>query len=265
MPLRSALATSAASGRWRDHRINDDRLVVDAARGLFLVCDASGPIYGGYYAPYAIDPAIEAALRRFSESSGGLAARVRASVEAAHTTMSELGARYEAARGGRFGLEAARATADLVRPETFRGYESFAHFSGSMTVCAVDSEHLVVAQVGACRAYAFCNGQPEPLIADHTLPSVLEADGASAEAVRSARETHGTVVTSLLGYPDLKVDIVERAVPPCVVLCTDGVWRAEHEVRALFEARTDDDVRAIVQRCAEARRDDATAVVLRFA
>jgi hypothetical protein len=56
--------------------------------------------------------------------------------------------------------------------------------------------------------------------------------------------------------------LVELAAPRRILLCTDGLWRAASELRAVFEARTEDELRVILQRCASANSDDATAIVL---
>lgn len=148
----STLAASAASGRWRDERANDDRFYVDSTHGLAFVVDASGPQYGGYHAPFAIDPGITTLVETFITSDAPTPERLTVSVRAAHAAMRAMNERYETVRAKRVGLEAARQAANAVRPSAWAGCDSYAHFMGSLIACAV-GRSVVVAQIGACRAY----------------------------------------------------------------------------------------------------------------
>lgn len=177
MPIVSSLAASASSNFWRDERINDDRFHVDLGAGLALIADGSGSKYGGYWAPFGIDPGLAALVDAFPRV--GLAA----AMEAAHGVLLEGSRRYEARRAGRTGLEVARSVADALRPPAWSTYDSFGHYHGSVTACAVSPAGVVIAQVGECHAYGLRDGAISLLARDHTLPSVLEASGASAEEV----------------------------------------------------------------------------------
>lgn len=109
-----AIGARASSGFWADERINDDRLYADATTGIAYVADASGPMYGGYHAPFAIDPGLVALVGAFRATSGSTRGRIQAAVNAAQTVMVAMHDEYEARRAGRVGLEAARAAADAV-------------------------------------------------------------------------------------------------------------------------------------------------------
>ena len=85
----SAIGATTASGLWRDERINDDRFHVDPARGLAFVVDASGPTYGGYYAPFAIDPGLAALVQTFGTAGASTRERLVESVHAAHAAMRQ--------------------------------------------------------------------------------------------------------------------------------------------------------------------------------
>jgi hypothetical protein len=260
--ILSATGASVASGLWRDERINDDRLRFDLERGLAFVADASGPMYGGYHAPFAIDPGLAELARAFAEARGSTRQRLLAAVHAAHAVMRALGDRYEAVRAGRVGLEPALEAAAAVRPDAWRSYDSHAHFMGSVTACAVGPDAAVLAQVGECRGYRASDAEPVLLAADHTLPSVLEASGASSEEVERARREHWSVVVTLLGGEKLELNVVEIATPATVALVTNGVWRCDSELAALLRMRVREDVERLVARCARESQDDATAVVL---
>jgi hypothetical protein len=258
----SGTGATASSGLLRDARVNDDRFHLDVATGLAFVVDASGPVYGGYHAPFAIDPGIDALVGSFSASRGATRDRLVAAVHAAHDAMRAMHDRYETQRAGRLGLEAARAAADAVRPAAWATFDSLSHFMGSLTACAVGPDGAFVAQIGECRAYGLRDGVVSLLAQDHTLPSVLEASGASREEVERARRDHANVVVAMLGGETLPLTIVEVPTPATIVLATNGAWRCEDELARAFHVRTQQDLASLVAQCAARAQDDATAVVL---
>jgi hypothetical protein len=69
-------------------------------------------------------------------------------------------------------------------------------------------------------------------------------------------------VPALLGLSHATFEVVEELRTP-IVLCTDGTWSASRAIAQLFDARSADDVRRIVDTARTETRDDATAVVLR--
>ncbi len=256
----SAIAATASARLWSDSRINDDRFFVDRTLGLAFVVDASGPTYGGYHAPFAIDPGIATFVASFGDRAGSTRERLVRAVKAAQASMSAMNDGYEAQRSGRVGLAASRAAADAVRPASWASYDSFAHFTGSLTACAVGPEAVVIAQIGGCRAYALDAGRPRQLVVDHTLAAVLEARGASRDEVEAARRDHPSVVTALLGSGSIEPYVVEVDGPRRIVLVTDGVWRCEGAIDDMLDARTEEALSRLVSRCSHSARDDATAV-----
>lgn len=255
----SALSASQRSAEWGDERCNDDRAVVAAGEGLALVAEAQGPRYGGYWAPFGIDEGLSRLVETFARQPGSASERLISGLLAAHDAMCSLDAAYERARGGRSGLDAARAAADAVRPAAWAGVPSFAHFVGSVTACAVDAAGVWVAQVGACRAYALREGRPHLLLRDDTLASVLASSGTRhPDSERLAR-----VVTNLLGSGTLEVRTVAVEAPAKLALVTAGVWRAgDAAVQQVLLAERRAALERVLERCAAAERTDATAVVL---
>lgn len=126
--IRVGLGASVRSGVLLDDRINDDRFALDLAHGLAFVADASGPTYGAYYAPFAIDPGLAALTSTFLASGGSTHERLVAAVQEAHAVMTAMNRSYESQLAGRTGLVAARRAADAVRPQAWAGYDSQAHF-----------------------------------------------------------------------------------------------------------------------------------------
>jgi len=216
----------------------DDRSHADPARGLFLVADASGSTDGGYRLPLGVDRGLEVFRERFDATAGQEAvARMRAGLEAADVAMRELGERY----AGRMGVPPA-------------------HFGASVTACAIGPEGIAVAQVGSARAYRSRAGVLELLAPDHTLATMLAADGQDVSDRRK-------VIVSLLGVsPKLRIGtrVHDVSVGDVVVLCTDGVWMdGADDVEALAAAQHEDELVAVVKRAADRSQDDATALCIR--
>jgi serine/threonine protein phosphatase PrpC len=266
MPLTACAAT--ARGGWAGD--NDDRWFADPDRGLFYVADGSGPTYGGYYAPFGLDAGLAAFLQAFDGAEGTGAARLRHALEAAHRQMRRSAVAYDAAHDKFRETEAApfRASllaADLVRPpswEHLRG-RSFAHFTGSLTACHIGPDSLAVIQVGSCRAYLIRERRIELITPDHTLATVLAAEGRADDVTRF----HRGVVLSVLGFSDeLGVTEARREGRPGdrLLLCSDGLWAAddgEAAVKTLLESPLSErEHEPCVSAIAARDRTDATVV-----
>lgn len=264
---RLSFLLATKGGGWADG--NDDRWGADPARGLFYVGDASGPTYGGYYAPFGIDPALATFESVFRCEDGDAAQRLKKALLAAHEHLRALSMTYESElarirRSELDGLRASQQAADVVRPaawERLRG-KTFAHFSASLSACCIDANQLCVIQVGSGRVYRLRNGVSELLLLDHTLPSVLAAQGKSDDSIAAF---HRSVVISLLGTSEeLHVNEVTCDLQPGdrVLLCSDGIWAqdaGESAVGALLQAGTQDEFESAVARAAQ--RCDATALL----
>ncbi|MGE5181416.1 MAG: PP2C family protein-serine/threonine phosphatase [Acidobacteriota bacterium] len=236
MPV-TFVAASAAGGWAAMNEQNDDRWRGERSR--FVVADASGPHYGGYYAPFGVDYAIE--LLYITQDLAGV-------VAAADAWLRMRDAAYRAAMPpGGDRLAAARHAADAVRPpawEHLRG-RSFAHFTASVAVADLDGARATIAQVGSCRIYRRRGDVLELIARDHCLAA-----------------PHEEVVVACLGAGKLRVSITELAVAPGdrLVLCTDGAWRCGDDlVRRLCDA---DDLAEVLAAAAAQRRDSATALVV---
>jgi hypothetical protein len=70
--------------------INDHRWSADLDRGLFYVADAFGPTYGGYYAPFGVDPGLATLTAAFDGGDGPGSRRLVGALEAAHREMRRL-------------------------------------------------------------------------------------------------------------------------------------------------------------------------------
>lgn len=215
------------------HGENDDRWRIDERRGLFLVADASGPTYGGYYAPFGVDPGLTALAEALDESNGeDGAARLRAALWAANSTMRAMHDRQEKVykallqrRGDDDRLHASLDAADALRDRRRWPHRVFSHHATSCTALyAWRGDRMSIAQVGVCRAYRIRDRTIELLLRDHTLRSFVEAQGGEMGLL----ETHASVSTRMLGHlqgPDqIDTRTVEVEPDDCFVLCTDGLW-----------------------------------------
>jgi serine/threonine protein phosphatase PrpC len=174
------ILAATARGGWAPE--SDDRFLTDPALGLAVVADASGPTYGGYHAPFAIDPGLEtlrAVLTGGDTGSGGAAAdaRLKTAFAAANQRMWELSQAHERARGGRTGLAASQAAADAVRPSRWSHLRGPAHFAGSVLAGLVDDGGLVIVGVGSCRAVMVGREGTKVLLREHTLAAESARDG----------------------------------------------------------------------------------------
>jgi len=276
---RISIIAHSIKGNWAPE--GDDRWFVDRALGFLYVANGSGPAYGGYHAPFGLDPGLDALRQAFSHPSvtdgPALEDRLRGAVGAAHVVMRRLETAYqevlatELARSPGDPLGAAGRAADLVRPPRFRGVDSFCHFAGSVTACSLeDGVHgkdgvLAVAQVGDGRAYLLHEGSLQVLVADHTLRTRLARDAGASLDDLSFPDQHRHVVTRLLGLSDaLEPDLVQASLVPGdkLLLCSAGVWNhAEGDglVRRLLEASTGAFGR-LLEKCPPPGGRDATAV-----
>mgnify|MGYP000915962719 CR=1 FL=1 len=240
IPDNIAIITYTAKGSWAPE--GDDRWFVDRATGLLYVANGSGPTYGGYHAPFGLDPGLDALREAFSRPLDAGAAcpsgadRLRGAVLAAHAVMQKLDAAYqeiladELARAPQDFLGAARRAADRVRPLRWREVSSFCHFAGSVTACSLEDGVpgeggvLAVAQVGDGRAYHLRGGVRRTLVPDHTLRTRL-AEAGGADSTDPERFRH--VVTRLLGMGEMsEPDQAEASLAPgdTLLLCSSGVW-----------------------------------------
>ena len=145
--------TASSRGGWAPE--TDDRWFADTERGLFYVADASGPTYGGYYAPFAADPGLAQFIDYFDNHPIEPELRLLRAVESAHLEMSRRHEEYNAVLGSKGGLEATRTAADRVRPAQWDHLagRSMCHFATSITALFIEGNRFIVAQVGSCRAY----------------------------------------------------------------------------------------------------------------
>jgi protein phosphatase len=194
----------------RRRQINEDRVLVLADRGLYLVADGAG-----------------------GHDAGDLAAERALTAIARHVTAQSL-AELEAPGGDSFGMpRAARLLASAVQ----RGNRDVRELAkqrhtergvGTTVVAALFASRsalLHVAHVGDSRCYRFRGGHLELLTQDHSLiTDVLEERPDISDDVLAKLPKH--VVTRALGMDDkVRVSVRSHAVlaGDRYLLCTDGL------------------------------------------
>ncbi len=263
-PPRLALVGTASACGHRGGE-NDDRVVWDEAKLLGCLADASGPGYGGYHAPFGVEPALERLRAAFESAPGDAGSRLHEAMSEADHVCRVLERRLRDALGRGRGVRAAQLAADAVRParwEALRG-RSLGHCFTSLTALSCELGRVFIEQCGSSRAYLLRAGRLTLLAPDQTLSSMLRAEGRHDEA-----EAHPGVTTALLGAGDRLQSVgatstIERG--DRLALVSDGVWggdAGESRVLALLRADGPSPMTSIVQAAAEASRDDASALSL---
>jgi serine/threonine protein phosphatase PrpC len=235
--MNSAAAT--IDGNWSER--NDMRVSEDPDQALYYVADASGPTYGGYFAPFGIEPGLAAFASALREAPGRATEDMRDALLAAHRTMKGLSDHHQAEiekllETTNDRQEAELRAADAVRPPLWSDLHgrSFAHFGGQITACWFPApDKLVVGQVGTTRVYRLRGGRTEQLVPDHGIASVAAQRGVPGEEVADLERIHADVTTSLLGLsedPALTVEEFTVRAGDRFVLCTVGVYVAGEDL-----------------------------------
>ena len=177
---------------------NEDSMIVDPVRGLYVVLDGMGGANAGDVASQTARDAI----REF--------------VMQRRTTM-EPRALLEAA------IQHASATVFNAAQESRER-----HGMGTTVVACivVDLKRAVVAHVGDSRAYLLRNGRVQMLTRDHTIVEEL-VDKGLLSAEDAERHPYKNVLSRNLGAkPETKVDVVDVELRPGdrLMLCSDGLY-----------------------------------------
>lgn len=196
----------------------DDRVEAYPDEGLFVLVDASGPTYGGYYRPVGVAPGLEALVRAWAEAKADPFAAMHKALALANAAMHRAGGSWN----------------DDARRFIEQGEGELVHPTASMTAVALAGEHWVTGHVGSNAAWLVRQGYAERLATPHTLWQQLVDEGRR----REAEPWQTQVVTRLLGHgvaADPDVRIVDAEPGDVIVGCSDGLWQslAEHRFESL--------------------------------
>lgn len=195
---------------------NEDVFTVDAAYGLFVVCDGVGGRPGGEIAARTAAAAIREHVRRAAQAAGS--SRDAAAVARAGVLVREAM------------LGASRAVRDVARSEP-----SLEGLCTTASVVLVADDFAVVGQVGDSRVYLGRGASVRQLTEDHTLHGMQVRQGLVAPDAAGGRRSP---ITRALGKGDVEVDIgaLPLAAGDRLLLCSDGLhgYLAEEALKELF-------------------------------
>ncbi len=177
---------------------NEDSMIVDPERGLFVVLDGMGGANAG---DLASQTARDAILEYVAHRRSSMDPRVLL----VQAIQSGSAAVFGAAQGHRE-----------------------RHGMGTTCVAALlaDPERIVIGHVGDSRAYLLRNGRLQPLTKDHTIVEELVERGLLS-AEDAERHPYKNVLSRNLGArPETRVDVTEVALEPGdrIMLCSDGLY-----------------------------------------
>ena len=177
---------------------NEDSMIVDPVRGLYVVLDGMGGANAGDVASQTARDAIKEFVqqRRMTMEPRAL---LEAAIQHASATV------FNAAQQARE-----------------------RHGMGTTVVgcIVVDPKRAVVAHVGDSRAYLLRNGRVQMLTRDHTIVEEL-VDKGLLSAEEAERHPYKNVLSRNLGAkPEARVDVVDVELKPGdrLMLCSDGLY-----------------------------------------
>lgn len=178
---------------------NEDSVIIDTRRGLYVVLDGMG-----------------------GANAGDVASQT------ARDTIGEfIRANRRAATSGRVLLDAAIQAASRA-VHTVGGSRHDRHGMGTTVVaCLIESEtRAVIAHVGDSRAYLLRGGRLIQLTRDHTIVAELVARGAISQEEAEVHAYKNVLSRNLGAKPDAKADFNELELKPGdrIMLCSDGLY-----------------------------------------
>jgi serine/threonine protein phosphatase PrpC len=238
--LRGTSAGATDTGHVRDH--NEDALLADDRRGLWVVADGMGGHAGGAEASASVVTCVNH-VRTTWTTAKALAQDVISRLEDAHEAIR---ARSRANGGGT---------------------------AGTTVVCLVAFDrHGLVAWCGDSRLYRLRAGAPlEQISRDHTMVQTLVDHGQlAAEDAEAHPQAH--VLTRAVGAtPELQLDYQQLTLLPGdrFLLCSDGLTRPvpEMQIAQILREATVAQVacdRLLAQALAQGAPDNVTVVVIDF-
>ncbi len=243
MPVMSKLYCAGLSDTGRIRRQNEDRILVDAEHGLFIVADGLGGHAAG---ERAAETAIQMIVARLQRQTGTTEERIREAIAVANNEIHTLAAQ---------------------NPE-WKGMASV------VTLALVEDDQVKVGHVGDSRLYLLEPGSIRKITHDHSPVGELEDSGKLSEADAMAHPRRNEVFRDLgteQHSPDDAdfVEIVQFRMRPdaALLLCSDGLSDqvASGQIRRIVEMhplRPDAAAAALVKAANDAGGKDNVSIVL---
>jgi PPM family protein phosphatase len=199
MRAATVLKAAGATHPGRQRTVNEDRLHVDAARGLFVVVDGvGGQAAGGK----AADVALSTIKGRLERETGGIPNRIREALTIANNEICRLGG-------------------------TRREWNGMACVA---TVLVVDGARAIVGHVGDTRLYRISQAGIEKITHDHSPIGEREDAGEISEREAMQHSRRNEVYRDLGSDPHepedrefIDVSEVRFAPDSALLLCSDGL------------------------------------------
>lgn len=216
MAVTSRLLSAGLSDVGRARRENEDRIHIDADRGIYLVVDGLGGHAAG---EKAAEIAVDMITTRLARQTGSLEQRIREAFTVANN-------------------EICRAATE---------HQEWNGMACVATLAVVDEDRVTVGHVGDSRLYVLTPGNIRKVTRDHSPVGELEDSGAISEAVAMSHPRRNEVFRDLgseTHEPDDQefVEIVNFAFERnmALLVCSDGL---SDQVRST-------EIRSIVERSA---------------
>jgi serine/threonine protein phosphatase PrpC len=242
MPTATALRAAADTNAGRQRDVNEDRIHVDMARGLFLVIDGvGGQAAGGK----AADIALTTMRSRLERETGSIADRAREAITLANN-------------------EIHRAAG--LRPE-------WSGMACVLTLVVVDDARAVVGHVGDTRLYKLRYDRIDKITHDHSPVGEREDSNELSELEAMHHPRRNEVYRDVGSDPHQPddpdfIDVCEIAFEPdaALLLCSDGLTdlvdsSALHDIIRRFAGQPDAVVKELIDAAnAAGGRDNVSAV-----
>ncbi|MBV8819729.1 MAG: serine/threonine-protein phosphatase [Acidobacteriaceae bacterium] len=237
-----ALQAGKCSDPGRERGINEDRVLVDEARGIFLVVDGLGGHAAG---EMAAETAVRVVAEQIAASNGDLNETIRRAITEANNKIYELAQTNEHCAG----------------------------MACVLTLAAVHDDQVTVGHVGDTRLYLVWNGNLRKVTPDHSPVGEQEDEGqlTEEEAMRHVRRNE--VFRDVGSHPHKPDDpnfIDVRQMPfrqdAALLLCSDGLTDVvtSSEIKSIidrYDGDPDATARELVQEANRAGGTDNISVI----
>jgi len=241
MRVTSRLSYAGLSDTGRLRRENEDRIYMDADRGIFLVVDGLGGHAAG---ERAAETAVEMIVARLQRQTGTTEERIREAIAVANNEIYRLANEHEELRG----------------------------MACVVTLAVIDDDQVVAGHVGDSRLYQLELGAIRKLTHDHSPVGEREDAGELTERAAMTHPRRNEVFRDLGSEqhgPDDEdfIEILRFRFRSSMafLLCSDGLsdQLTSEQIRSLVEAHeTQAAVTALVEAANEAGGKDNVSVVL---
>lgn len=225
MAVSSRLHCAGLSDTGRARKQNEDRIHMDAERGIFIVADGLGGHAAG---ERAAQTAIDMIVARLQRQTGSTEERIREAIAVANNEINSLARQ---------------------NPE-WKGMASV------VTLAVVEDEQVTAGHVGDSRMYLIQPGGLRKITHDHSPVGELEDSGELSEAAAMAHPRRNEVFRDLGSeqhgpHDEDYIDIVRFVMPPdsALLICSDGLTDQvpAARIRGIVEANARNPEQAVQQ------------------